>query len=115
MKLGRQSTFCGTARHPPNNRLHAVPLHARATRVGPGRLAGAPKPKAAPRKRDDCNDGSALDTATVAAALRLSHRSVTNGNSRRSIRNKSLELTGFHYQRVKAVSAFSAGKHSPRF
>jgi hypothetical protein len=110
MKLGRQPKFCATARHPPNNWLCAVPLHARAARGGPGRLAGAPQPKAVLRKRDGGNDGSALDTATEAAAPRLSYGSVTNGNWRKSIRNKSLEFTGFHYQRLKAVSAFSAEK-----
>ena len=90
-----------------------MPLHVRAAHGGLGRLAGAPQPKVVPRKRDGGNDGSALDTATVAAAPRLSYGSVTNENWRKSIRNKSLEFTGFHYQRLKAVSAFSAETIDP--
>jgi hypothetical protein len=101
MKLERQPRFCPAARHPPNNWLYLVPLHARAARGGPGPLAGARQPKAVLRKRDGGNDDSALDTATVAAAPRLSYGSVTNGDWRKNIRHKSLEFTGVHYQRLK--------------
>jgi hypothetical protein len=75
--------------------------HALAARDGPGRPARAPKPRADLRKRDGGNCGSALDTGTVVTAPRLSCESATDGKWRKSIRDKSLEFTGFHYQRLK--------------
>lgn len=75
--------------------------HDLAVRDGSGRLAPVPKPRAGLRKRDGGNCGSALDIGTVVTAPRPSCESATNENWRKSILDKSLEFTGFHYQRLK--------------